>query len=587
MASTIKNSLSRLSRWLPGLPDLLYYERAFWKKDLAAGLSVATVALPVGVAYAQLAGFPPVVGLYSTILPMVVYAFFGTSRQLILGPDAATCAMISATLLPLAAAGSDRYASLAVSLTLLTGVFCMLASRFRLGFLASFLSRPILTGLLNGVAISIMAGQLTKVCGMPDGGRGFIGQVVWFARHAGVINWSTLGVAGVTLGVYVASKVFWKNGPAALVAMVGATGVVAGATAAGFCWVQGVAVIGPVNAGLPRLHWPALPLDALGSLVPAAAGLALVSFCSSMLTGRSFAAKNGYDVDANREFLALGVADVASAVSQGFAISGADSRTAVNDAAGGQTRMVSLVGAGVMVLVLLCLTRPLAWLPVSALGMILLCASWGLLDLPSLWRLRGLDRGEFYIGATTLAGVLVIGVMPGILLAVSLALLRFLSRVARPTDQRLGRIAGRDGFYEIAHHGEARSVPGLLFYRFESPLIFFNADYFRERVMRLVEGEETPVKWVVIDAVSLSEVDLTGAFAIRTLVKELEVRGMVLAIAGRTAQARAWLQRNHVELASNMRLYPTRHMALAAYFLEYPEAKAAMEGTGNGTDVSG
>ncbi|GHD64181.1 SulP family inorganic anion transporter [Jeongeupia chitinilytica] len=552
-----------LLRLLPGLPELMNYPRRHWRADVQAGLSVAAVALPVGVAYAQLAGFSPIVGLYSTILPMIVYALMGSSRQLVVGPDAATCAMIAATLMPLAAPGSEEYMGLAVSLTLMAGLFCMLASRFRLGFLADFLSRPILAGLLNGVAVNIIIGQLGKVSGLKLDGKDVIGQLLSLVEQLGRIHWPTLLLALATIAVYFIVKYRVPRGPAALVAMVGAT------LASGlFALSQyGVAVVGPLPSGLPRLVWPSLPHEALGTLVPAAAALALISFSSAMLTGRSFAAKNGYDIDANREFMALGAADVASALSQGFAISGADSRTAVNDAAGGQTRMVSIVGAGALLLVLLVLTKPLAVLPIAALGAILIASAIGLMDLRGLIALRRYSRAEFNIALATLSGVVIIGVMPGILMAVGLALLRFLAQVARPSDQLFGRIGDRDGFYELAHYPEAKPVPGLLIYRFESPLTFFNADFFRQRLQALVH-EQQP-RWVVIDAVSIGDVDLTGAMAVRELQKQLAERGIVLALAGRTAQMLEWLrQRGIAAESTGIRFYPSRHAALAAYCAE-------------------
>ncbi|WP_432723343.1 SulP family inorganic anion transporter [Jeongeupia wiesaeckerbachi] len=552
-----------LARLLPGLPELMNYPRRHWRADLQAGLSVAAVALPVGVAYAQLAGFSPIVGLYSTILPMIVYALMGSSRQLVVGPDAATCAMIAATLTPLAVPGSEEYMGLAVSLTLMAGLFCMLASRFRLGFLADFLSRPILAGLLNGVAINIIIGQLGKISGLTLAGKDVIGQLLSLLEQLGRIHAPTLALSLATIAVYFGVKYRMPRGPAALVAMAGAT------LASGlFALSQyGVAIVGALPSGLPRLVWPSLPHEALGTLVPAAAALALISFSSAMLTGRSFAAKNGYDIDANREFLALGAADVAAALSQGFAISGADSRTAVNDAAGGQTRMVSIVGALALALVLLVLTAPLAVLPIAALGAILIASAIGLMDVRGLMALRRYSRAEFNIALATLIGVVVVGVMPGILLAVGLALLRFLAQVARPSDQLFGRIGDNDGFYELAHYPDARSVPGLLIYRFESPLTFFNADFFRQRLQTLVD-EQSP-RWVVIDAVSIGDVDLTGAMAVRELQKKLAERGIVLALAGRTAQMLEWLRTRGIAVESTgIRFYPSRHAALAAYRAE-------------------
>jgi len=578
-----------LYRLMPGLEELVKYPARHLRADLSAGLSVAAVSLPVSVAYAQLAGLSPVAGLYSSILPMLAYALFGSSRQLIVGPDAATSAMIAATLAPLAAIGSEEYHALAVSLTLLTGFFCVVASRFRFGFLADFLSIPILTGLLNGVAVSIVISQLGKVTGLTLSGRDAIGQVLSLVAQLGDVHLPTFFVAIGTCGLYFGVKAFWPRGPAALAAL---------AAAGVGSWMfrakaLGVEMVGALPAGLPGWVTPSLPHEMLGTLVPAAAGLALISFSSGMLTARSFAVRNGYRVDANREFLATGVADIVSALSQGFAISGSSSRTVVNEAAGGRTRLVSVVAALTMLLVLLFLANALALVPVPALGAILVGSALGLVDLGWLRALRRYSRAEHGIALATLAGVVVFGVMSGILLAVTLALLRFLAQMARPSDQMFGVIPGREGLYELAHYPEAQAVPGLLIYRFESPLTFFNADYFTVRLKQLVDAQLP--RWVVIDAVSIAAVDLTGALAIRDLQEALAKRGIQLVIAGRTAQLLAWLdQRDIAPESTGILFYPNRLAAMAAFEAGTPPATddaahgddaPADEGPGEGAEA--
>ncbi|MCL2872603.1 MAG: SulP family inorganic anion transporter [Betaproteobacteria bacterium] len=556
--------MERLARWLPGLPELLSYNRKPLKRDVFAGLSVAAVSLPVSIAYAQLAGFSPVIGLYSTILPMIVYVFFGSSRQLIVGPDAATCAMIVATLTPLVAADEDPeyYHALAVSLTLFTGFFCLLAGRFRLGFLADWLSRSILMGLLNGVAVIIIVGQLGKVFGIGVEGKNVVRQLISFFNHIQEPHWPTLLLSLGLAVLYVILKRFWRKGPAALI--VAAAAIVASY----FLGLadKGVAVIGAIPSALPKLQWPALPPESWGTMLSSAAALAFISFSSATLTGRSFAAKNGYDIDSNREFIALGAANIASALSQGFAISGADSRTAVNDAAGGKTRMVQIFAALAILLVLLVLTSPLAYLPKAALGVILIVSAIGLIDLRTFTKLRQVSTSEFRIALATLLAVVLAGVMEGILLAVLLALARFLMRTARPTDYRLGLIESQGDFYELEHYPEAKEVPGLLFYRFEASLIFFNANYFKQRVMELIETSKTPVRWVVIDGRSINNIDLTGALMLYDLSKTLAARGIVMALTGRDGQITKWMrmQRSDSE-ALAVRLFQNRRLALEAY----------------------
>ncbi|MDR0250368.1 MAG: SulP family inorganic anion transporter [Burkholderiales bacterium] len=556
--------MDRLAHWMPGLPELLSYNRKPLKRDLIAGLSVAAVCLPVSIAYAQLAGFSPVVGLYSTILPMIVYAFFGSSRQLIIGPDAATCAMIVATLTPLMVAGDnpEYYHALAVSLTLFTGFFCILAGRFRLGFLADLLSRSILVGLLNGVAIIIIVGQLGKVFGVGVEGKNVVRQLISFFGQAQGPHWPTLFLSLGLVLLYVVLVRFWRKGPSALIVAMVAVVVSFAFDLAG----MGVAVVGSIPSALPTLHWPALPPESWGTLLPAAAALAFISFSSATLTARSFAAKNGYDIDSNRELYALGASNIASALSQGFAISGADSRTAVNDAAGGKTRMVQIFAALAILLVLLVLTSPLAYLPKAALGIILIFSAIKLTDFRIYAELREVSVSEFRIALATLLAVVFIGVMQGILLAVLLALLRFLMRTARPVDYRLGLIESQGDFYELEHYPEAKEIPGLLFYRFEASLIFFNANYFKQRVMDLIETSETPVRWVVVDGRSINNIDLTGALMLYDLSKTLAARGVVLALTGRTEQITKWMRMQRGDNKSlPVRLFQDRRLALEAY----------------------
>ncbi|XYI35980.1 STAS domain-containing protein [Cupriavidus oxalaticus] len=549
-----------LARLMPGAAELLHYRRADFGVDLQAGVSVAAVSLPISVAYAQLAGFSPVVGLYSVVLPMLAYALFGSSRQMIVGPDAATCAMIAATLSPLALPDSEAYRALSVSLTLLTGVFCVLAGKFRLGFLADFLSVPILAGLLNGVAINIAFSQLGKVTGLALAGRDVIGQAESLLRQLGGIHWPTAALAALTLAVYFGARAWQPRAPGALFALAVATFVT---------WMLGlqglgVQVVGPVPPGLPPLIAPSMPHELFGTLVPAAAALALVSLSSGLLTSRSFAARNGYSVDASQEFIGIGAASIASALSHGFAVSGSSSRTAINEAAGGRTRMVSVIGALTVLLVLLFLTDLLAALPAAALGAILIASAFSLFDFGGLMALRRYSRSEHGIALVTVAGVVLLGVMSGILLAVAIALLRFLAQMARPSEQQLGRWSGHDGFYELAHYPEARAVPGLLIYRFESPLTFFNADFVRQRVLALAASHHA--RWVVIDAISIAHVDLTGATMMRDLQAQLAAAGSQLVIAGRTAQLTAWLnQRGIAPESTGILFYPSKQAALGAY----------------------
>src|SRR5215813_7578457 len=391
-------AIRRLTSAAPGIETLLHYQFAKdFRHDLVAGISVAAVALPVAVAYAQLAGFNPVVGLYSSILPLVAYAIFGTSRQLMVNPDAATCAIIAAAITPLAAGNAELYLSLSIALTFLTGLICIVASFFRLGVLADFLSKPILVGFLNGIAISIFLGQAGKLLGFSIESSGIVPRLLEILTKLPLSHVATLAVGAASFAVLYASLRFLPRVPAALAVMV---------LAAAATWLlkldaQGVAILGPVPAGLPPLRWPTLPLEAVPSVAADAAGLALVLFTSGVLTARSFALKGRYAIDVDREFAAFGVANIAAALSQGFAVTGADSRTAVADASGGRTQVTGLVAAASIAIVLLFLTGPLQYVPIPALGALLVYASLSLFNTRTLREFWRIDRLEVALDIVT------------------------------------------------------------------------------------------------------------------------------------------------------------------------------------------
>nr|WP_315416487.1 SulP family inorganic anion transporter [uncultured Pseudomonas sp.] len=515
-----------LSRWLPGLTNLLRYRREWFRHDLQAGLSVAAIQIPIAIAYAQIVGLPPQYGLYACILPMMVYALIGSSRQLMVGPDAATCAMVAGAIAPLAMGDPARLAQLSVIVTILVGLMLIGAGLARAGFIASFFSRPILIGYLNGIGLSLLAGQLGKVLGFQIEGNGFIFSLINLLQRLGEIHWPTLGigVAGLALLIWLPRR--YPHLPAALVTVAVATLVVGLFSLDRF----GVAILGPVPAGMPQLAWPKTNLEEMKSLLRDALGIATVSFCSAMLTARSFAARHGYSINANHEFLALGVTNIAAGVSQGFAISGANSRTAVNDMVGGKSQLVGIIAASVIALILLAFTAPLAWIPQAALGAVLLMAGWGLIDVQSLRKIYKLSRFEFWLCVLTTVGVLGVGVLPGIIIAVTLAILRLLQSIYQPTDAVLGWVPGIEGQVDIRHHKDARTVQGLVVYRFDDAILFFNADYFKMRLLEAVQHEEQP-RAVLFDAEAVSSIDVSGIAALREVCDTLKARGIYFGIA--------------------------------------------------------
>ena len=474
-----------LARWVPGLDSLLHYRRAWFRPDVQAGLSVAAIQIPTAIAYAQIAGFPPQVGLYACILPMLIYALIGSSRQLMVGPDAATAAMVAAAITPLAAGDPQRLVDLSMIVAIMVGLFSIVAGLARAGFIASFLSRPILVGYLNGIGLSLLVGQLGKLFGYEAATSGFVAGILALLENLLHIHWPTLILGSLSLLLIAAAAAL----PAAL------CGVLLASLAAALLGLDryGVELLGEVPAGLPQLSWPQTSLEELKSLLRDATGITVVSFCSAMLTARSFAARHGYSINANHEFVALGLANIGAGVSQGFAISGADSRTAVNDMVGGKTQLVGVVAAGDR-------RHPVAAEQAPGLG-----ADAGARCGPVAGRL-GPDRRA---GAEGLLEAQPLRVQPlpadhrrraqrrraaGNLrrrqhrrTAPALLHLSPERRGAR-LDARHRR-PGRAGQVPAGHHS---SRPGDLPLR--RPLLFFNADYFKQRVLAVVDGSERPMR---------------------------------------------------------------------------------------------
>ena len=515
-----------LTRLVPGLAGLLTYRRTDFSADTVAGLSVAAVSLPVGIAYAEIAGVPAVYGIYAAIVPLFVYALFGSSRQLIIGPDAATCLMVAASIGPLAGGDPQRYLELVVGLTLVTGVFHILFGLCRFGFLANFLSHPILVGYLNGVALIILVGQMPKLFGYESAGGDFWHKLLECIQQIDHIHLPTLVLGLTGLVLLLAMKQWAPRLPAALI--VGVLSIVAVVVLN--MEAHGVAVLGTVPAGFPTFRTPAF--DPTRSIVVHhAASIALISFISGILTAKSFARRNRYDIDANRELIAFGACNIASGLVHGFPVTGADSRTAVSNAMGGKTQMVGLVAAAAMLLFLLLFTRPLASLPNAALAAIIIVSSLGLFDLSSLGELYQASKREFAFSAVTTASVLYFDVMPAVFLAIGLTMLWLLLTDSQPNDAILGQVEGISGFHSVADYPNARTIPGLLLYRFESNLLFFNVDFFKERLMAAIARETEPVHWVVVDASPVNVVDITALHKLLDLRQELAERGIELRFA--------------------------------------------------------
>jgi high affinity sulfate transporter 1 len=504
-----------------------------------AGLAVAAVAIPGSIANAQLAGLSPEVGLYASTLPLLAYALFGTSRQLMVGPSAATAAMVAAAIAPLAGGDAALYLSMSMALCLCVGFLCIGASFLRLGALADFLSKPILIGFMNGVAISILITQSSRLFGLSLEASGLPARALEFITRLPSTHLPTLAMGLCTMAILLLAPRLLPRVPAPLVAM-----FVAGVAVHVFALdARGIATIGAVPGGLPAFHLPVVPVEMLPTLVAEAAGLALMSFSNMMIAARSFAAKNRYVVDADREMAALGATNIAAALAQSFVVSGTNSRTAVADAAGGRTQVTGIVSALAVAVVALFLTAPLQYVPSVVLAAVLVTAGLALLDLGKLKMIYRIDRSEALLSIIATVGVVLVGPINAIMLTVVLALLRFVRLASRPKVEILGALDAQPGYHSLERHPEARTQPGLLLFRFNGPIIFFSADYFKREVERAAAEAGPDLKWFVLDLMPVNMVDATGLYAMRDVFDELRSRGLVVAVAARDTEWTDWAQK--------------------------------------------
>jgi MFS superfamily sulfate permease-like transporter len=447
-------------------------------------------------------------------------------------------------------------------LALLAGVLCIGASFLRLGALADFLSKPILVGFLNGIALSIILGQIGKIFGYSITAGGLVPRLIEFVQKLGLTHWPTLAIGLGTYAVLLIVSKLFRQVPAALVAMILAALTVRYFGLDGY----GIKTVGELPAGLPHLRFPHFPLSVVPSLLGDAAGLALVTFSSMMLTSRSFASKNKYDVDADPEFAALGAANIASALSQGFAVSGADSRTAMSDATGGRTQFTGLVAAATIASVLLFFTGPLRYIPVAALGAVLVKAAFSLVDLHTLKTIFKLDRQEFALSVFATLGVVAVGAVHAILIAVVLAILRFVRIVSRPMVEVLGTVDDLPGFHSVERHPGAMTINGLLLLRFNSPIVFFNAPYFKRELITAANAAGPSLKWIVLDMLPITSIDTTGLYTVEEVAHILRERDVVLAAAGRQTEWRLWADaRQRASQDRKIPIYPTLNEAIRVF----------------------
>ena len=558
-------------RWIPGAPGVVTlrgYERGWLRGDVLAGATVAAYLIPQVMAYAGLAGLPPVAGLWAALPALALYALLGSSRQLSVGPESTTALMTATVIAPLAAGDPGRYAALAAGLAVIVGLLCLVSWAVRLGFVADLLSKPILVGYMAGVAVIMIIGQLERLTGIPVEGGTLLGEVWSFVKGMGQAHLATVVLAALVLAFLYLVQRQWPKLPGPLLAVLLATA----ATAVFGLQDYGIDTVGAVPSGLPAFALPDLS-DFQDLLLPAV-GVMLVGYTDNMLTARAFAARHRQEVDADQELFALGVANLGSGLLRGFPVSSSGSRTALADAAGARSQVYSLSALVLVVCTLLFAGPLLSAFPSAALGAIIVYAALRLIDLPGFRRLAAFRRSELLLALAACAGVLVFDILYGVLAAVALSVAEMLARVARPHDAVLGIVPGVAGMHDVDDYPQARTVPGLMIYRYDSPLFFANAQDLRRRALAAV-SEAPEVKWFVLNAEAIVEVDYTAMEAVEELRSELTQRGIVFGMAHVKQELMdEMVSFGLADAVGRDHLFHTLPTVVAAYRKEHPEIPA-------------
>ncbi len=528
-------------RRLPILTSLSGYQAGWLRGDVSAGLAIAAVGLPSAIAYPAIAGLPPETGIYASIWPLVAYAIFGPSRQLIVGPDAATMTVLASVLAAVLATApptADRLA-IAALLALGVGVLCLLARALRLGVVASFLSRPILIGFFAGISLSILIGQIDRFTGIDIEADGLVGPIVELIGRLGSVHLPSLVLALSMFALLQVARITRFIVPGPVVVVVLSVMLSALLDFEG----RGIAVVGDIPAKMLSLTLPDLAGLPVETLVLGSVAIFLVSFGAGVVTARSFAARGGYAVDSNRELVGFGAANLAAGLSGAFPVTASDSRTAVNMSVGGRSQVAGIVAALALIATVLFLGPALRILPIPALGAILAATALSLIDLAGLRQLWRISRMEFVFALIAMWGPISLGVLNGVIIAVAATLVYLLHKMMYPRDAMLGRIPGRYGFYKLHRHPEARPVPGLAICLVQGSLLFFNTDHVKARLQELAAELPVGTLWFVIDAGSIPQIDSSAATMLDELREEFASRGIALGLAELHAGARDVLER--------------------------------------------
>ncbi len=553
---------------VPGLDLLRGYDRSWLRHDLVAGLVLTTMLVPVGIAYAEASGVPGIYGLYATIVPLLAYAAFGPSRIMVLGPDSSLAAVILAVVAPLSAGSPERAVALAGMMAIVSGLVCVGAGLGRLGFITELLSKPIRYGYMNGIALTVLLSQIPKLFGFSidaEGpGRQFwaIGQAVLSGRANG---WTfAIGVGALALILILKRS---PRVPGILTAVLGATFVVA---AFGLSGSAGVAVLGPLPRGLPAFVVPLISFDDLVPVIVGGVAVALVSFADTSVLSRAYAARLRAPVDPNQEMVGLGAANLAAGFFQGFPISSSSSRTPVAEAAGSKSQVTGVVGAITIALLLVLAPDLLQHLPHAALAAVVISSAVGLIEVADLRRIYRIQRWEFWLSMVCFAGVAVLGAIPGIVLAIVIAVIEFLWDGWRPHSAVLGRVDQVKSYHDITRYPQARRIPGLVLFRWDAPLFFANAEFFHDRVLAAVAASPAPVRRLVVAAEPVTSVDVTAADMIAELDDALRAAGVELCFAEMKDPVKDKLKRFGLfTRLGEERFFPTIGEAVSVYLRQH------------------
>ena len=545
------------------------YSIAFLLKDAVAGVVLTAILLPAGMGYAQAAGLPAIHGLYATIVALVVYAIFGSSRLLVLGPDSSLAALIAATILPLADGSVERTIALAGALSVMTGIICVIAGLAQFGFVTELISKPIRYGYINGIAFTVIAGQLPAFFGFSVSVSEFPQEMIAFVNGLlqGQVNLSAVLIGTMSMIVILGCKRWAPVIPGVLIAVIGATLAVA--------FIQPLenshpSVVSTLPQGLPAFRLPIVSLKDLRDMFSGSIAIALVAFTDTSVLSRIYSQRSGYAVDSNKELVSLGIANIATGLFQGFSVSASASRTPVAEQAGAKTQVTGLIGAMLVSILLYFAPSLLKSMPHAALSAVVICACLGQIQIYQVFRLYQLRRSEFLFSIACFFGVIVLGVIQGIFIAVGLALVAFIWRAWRPHNAVLGRVDGLKGYHDVLRHPEARRIPGLVLFRWDAPLFFANAAVFEERIQQAIALAPTPTKWVVVAAEPVTDVDITAADMLAELDNKLHRAGMDLCFAEMKGPVKDILKRYGLfDTFGNENFFPTIGQAVDHYLITH------------------